>query len=203
MNAMTDVAHVDLPIDDEFSLQILKSCLSILPMISHLNVAPGEVMTVEVRSNYAEFPEKMSFDQATSGCFEVDEVALRSWGRVTRVLQSRDRGDRADLASVVALLRRVIIPACVDLVLTVRNLGSAPQKFVCGVVSHSSIVEWRDDLLRNCSGGRRPLDYARSWWKEDHQRLVDLPKEEARRIEATLARCADGSPRRDLRVALD
>jgi hypothetical protein len=30
-----------------------------------------------------------------------------------------------------------------------------------------------------------------------------LSEEEARRIDVTLARCADGSPRRDLRVALD
>jgi hypothetical protein len=167
---------VNVPIDDEFSLKILKSCRSILPMISHRNVVPGEVMTVDVRSNYAEFPEKMSFDQATSGCFEVDEVALRPWRRPLLVLQSRDRGDRTDLASVDALLRRVIIPACVDLALTVRNLGSAPQRFVCGVVSHISVVEWRERLL--------------------------LSEATARRIEATLARCADGSPRRDLREAL-
>lgn len=92
---------------------------------------------------------------------------------------------------------------CVDLARTVRNVGSVPRKFWCAIASHSSIVDRRENLLRNCSGDRRPLDYARSWWKEDHQRLVDLPEEEARRIEATLARCADGSPRRDLRVAQD
>lgn len=203
MNALTDVAHVDLTIDDEFSLKILKSCLSCLPLCSYVDVAPGEVTTVTIWPSFSEFPEKAGFGQETSDCFEVDEVSLRSWTKVPRVLQSRDRGDRTDLASIGELLCRVVLPCCVDLTLTVRNVGSVPQKFWCAIASRSSIVDRRENLLRNCSGDRRPLDYARSWWKEDHQRLVDLSEEEARRIEATLARCADGSPRRDLRVALD
>jgi hypothetical protein len=202
VNALTDIDHVDLPIDDEFSLKILKSPRSILPISSHCDVAPGEVMTVNVRSNYAEFPEKTCFDQATSRCFEVDEVALRPWRRAPLVLQSRDRGDRTDLASVDELLRRVVVPTCIDLMLTVRNVGSAPQRFVCGIVSRSSVVDRRQDLLLNCSGDRRSLDYARWWWKEDHQHLVNLSEATASKIEAVLARCADGSPRRDLRKAL-
>lgn len=199
MNALTDG---DLPIDDKLSSKILESCLSILSMTSGRDVAPGEVMTVEVRSSNSEFPEKTFFGQVTSGYFEVDEVSLRPRRRVPRVLQSRDRGDRADLASVDELLRRVIVPTCVDLALTVRNVGNSPQRFVCGIKSHSSILELREDLLHNCSPSGRPLDYARWWWREGHQRLVDLSEEAARSIEVALARCADGSPRRDLRVPL-
>lgn len=192
----------DLPISDELLSKILKSSRSILPVTSYRDAQPGEVMTVEVRSNHAEFPETTVFGRETSSCFEVDEVALRPWMRAPRVLQSRDRGDRTDLASVNELLRRVVVPTCVDLVLTVRNVGSAPQRFVCGIVSRSSVVDQREGLLLNCSGDRRPLDYARWWWREDHQHLVDLSEAAARRIEAVLARCADGSPRRDLRVDL-
>ena len=199
MNAPNDV---DLPIGDELLSKILESSRSILPVTSYRDVQPGEVMTVEVRSRHAEFPEKTCFSQATSGCFEVDEVALRPWLRAPRVLQARDRGDRTDLASVDELLCRVVVPTCVDLVFTVRNVGSTPQRFVCGIVSRGSVVDRREDLLFNCSGDRRPLDYARWWWREDHQRLVDLSEAAARKIEAVLTRCADGSSRRDFRVDL-
>lgn len=62
--------------------------------------------------------------------------------------------------------------------------------------AHPSLAPWRlFHMMRE--GEERP-----GWWKEDHQRLVDLSEREAKKIEATLMRCADGSPRRDLRVAL-
>lgn len=194
--------NIDPPIDDELLSKILESSRTILRVTSYRDVEPGEVMPVGIRPIYTQFPEKTCFGQVTSGCFEVDEIALRSGMRVPRILQSRDRGDRTDLASVDELLRRVIVPACIDLSLTVRNVSSAPQKFVCGVVFRNSVVDQRENLLLNCSGDRRPLDYARWWWREDHQRLVDLSEATARRIEGMLARCADGSSRRDLRVGL-
>ncbi len=68
-------------------------------------------------------------------------------------------------------------------------------------MSRNSVVQRRRDLLLNCDRDRRPLGYA-SWWREDHQRLVDLPEEEARRLDADIALCSDGTPRRDLRVAM-
>ena len=171
-----------------------------LPISSGRDVAPGEVITVGVSLNCATFPEMAYFGQITSDCFEVDEVSLvpRGASPVPCVLQSRARGDRTDLESIDELLRRVVVPAVVDLALTVRNVGSVPQGFMLGIASHSSVLELREGLLRNCSGDRPPW-----WWEEDHQHLVDLSEEEAGMIEATLARCADGSPRRDLRVSLD
>jgi hypothetical protein len=39
-----------------------------------------------------------------------------------------------------------------------------------------------------------------SWWDDDHQRLVDLSDTEARQLDAALARCPDGSPRRVIGV---
>jgi hypothetical protein len=215
VNIMTDG---DLPIDDLLP-KILKACLSVLPLCSYRDVAPGEVMNVNVRSSFSEFPEKAAFAQETSGCFEVDEVSLRPRGQV---LQSRDRGDRTDLASIGELLCRVVVPTCVDLTLTVRNTGSVPQKFMCAIVSHSSIVDQREHLLRTLHAQREMNEHPShlslapwrlfhmmregeerpGWWKEDHQRLVDLSEREAKKIEATLMRCADGSPRRDLRVVL-
>jgi hypothetical protein len=199
---MNTLTAIDLPSDDELSSKILESCLSLLPMSSHRDVAPGEVMAVKGWSNCLIFPYKTVFAQETSGNFEIDEISLQPWQQSPRVLQSRDRGDRTDLASVDELLQRVVVPHCVDLALTVRNIRSTPQRFMCGIASHSSVVERRESLLRDCSCDRRPLDYARGWWKEDHQRLVDLSEEAARRIEAVLARCTDGSPRQDLHVAL-
>lgn len=207
---------------DEFPSKILESCRSILPVTSSRDVMPGEVTTVDVRSSYSEFPEKTCFGQATLGRFEVDEVSLRPWRRSSLVLQSRDQGDRTDLASVDELLRRVVIPPCVDLALTVRHVGDAPQRFVCGVVSRSSVVDRRENLLHTLHVQREMNEHPSHpslvpwrlfhmmregeerpwWWREDHQRLVDLSEEEARRIEAALAQCADGSPRRDLRVSL-
>jgi hypothetical protein len=200
MSALTDS---DLPCNDELLSEIMKSCLSLLPMSSGLDIAPGEAMVVEARSNYAQFPDKTYFERAASGCFEIDKVSLRPWKRDPFVLQSRARGDRTDLESIDELLRRVVLPSYVELVLTVRNVSSAPQKFVCGVASHISVVDLRRHLLSICSPDRRPLNFARWWWKEYHQRIVDLSEEETKKIEAALAWCVDGSPRRDLRVALD
>lgn len=190
---MNTLTAVDLPSNDELSPKILESCLSLLPVTSGCDVVPGEVMTVEVRSSYLEFPERAYFGQETCSSFEVDEISLRPWKQAPHVLQSRDRGDRTDLASVDALLQRVIVPACVDLMLTVRNVGNSPQRFMCGIKSYSSVLERRADL-------RRARCHGPEWWREDHQRLVDLSEEEARRIDAALTRRADGSPRRDLHV---
>jgi len=39
-----------------------------------------------------------------------------------------------------------------------------------------------------------------SWWDDDHQRLVDLSEAEAWQLDAALARCPDGSPRRVIGV---
>jgi len=85
---MTALTDVDLPIDDEFPSKILESCRSLLPVTSSRDVAPGEVMIVEVRSSYSEFPERTCFGQTTLGYFEVDEVSLRPWRRSPSVLQS-------------------------------------------------------------------------------------------------------------------
>lgn len=216
---MSALTNGDLSIDDLLLPTILKSCRSILPISSGCDVAPGEVIVIKFRSTYSEFPEKVVFGQETSGCFEVDEVSLRPWGQV---LQSRGRGDRTDLASIGELLCHVVVPTCVDLALTVRNTGSVPQKFICGIASHSSIVDQREHLLRTLHAQRQMNEHPAhpslapwrlfhmmregeerpGWWKEDHQRLVDLSEREAKKIEATLMRCADGSPRRDLRVVL-
>jgi hypothetical protein len=208
-------------VDDELLSNILESCRSLLPMTSDHDVAPGEVITVSIRPSFSEFPEKAGFAQTTSGQFEVDEVALRPWKRAPHVLQSRDRGDRTDLASVSELLRRVVLPPCIDLALTVRNISDAPHRFACAIASHSSVVDQREHLLRTLHAQRQMNEHPAhpslapwrlfhmmregeerpGWWKEDHQRLVDLPETAANKIEAALARCADGSLRRDLRGA--
>lgn len=199
---MSTLTRDDPPIGDELLSKILEASRLILPMSSYRDVQPGEVMTVEGRLHYAKFPEKTVFARDTLACFEVEEVALHPWLRAPRILQARDRGHRTDLASFDELLRRVIVPISVALVLTVRNVSSTPQRFMCGIVYHSSVMDRRQELLLNCSSDRRPLDHAREWWREDHQHLVDLSEVAARRIEAVLARCTDGSPRRDLCVEL-
>ena len=104
-----------------------------------------------------------------------------------------------------------------------RNVGTAPQRFMSVIVSHSSVLEQREHLLRTLHAQRemnespsqpslapwrlfhmmREGEERPGWWREEHQRLVDLSEEAAKRIEASLMRCADGAPRRDLRVALD
>jgi hypothetical protein len=182
----------DLPIGDLLP-KILESCRRVLPISSGRDVAPDEAITVGVSLNCTTFPEEAHFGQITFDCFEVDKVSLipRSESRVPVVLQSRARGDRTDLESVDELLRRIVVPAAVDLALTVRNVSSVPQRFMFGIASHISVLELRKGFLRDGPGE----------WREDYQRLIDLSEEEARRIDVTLARCADGSPRQDLRLA--
>jgi len=175
------------------------SCL--FPLISIADVSPGEVAIVGVRPNCSQFPEKVVFSAETLSCFEVNEFSLRPWGEAARVPWRRRYGSPADASvdELIELICRSILPR-VDLSFCVRNVSDAPHRFAGAILSRSSALERRADLLRNCSSDRRPLPHA-SWWREDHQHIVDLSEEEAREIDARLAQCADGSPRQDLRVS--
>lgn len=171
----------------------------VLPMTSGRDLSPGEVATVTMRSHFSEFPDKVYFSNPS---FEVIEVSLRPWKKTPLVIRTGYGGGRNDLASIGDLLCRVILPANVDLAITVRNVGDSPRPFLCGIGSNASVVDRRNDLLRYRSHTRRPLDFA-SWWSEDHQRIVDLSHEEATEIDAALMKCRDGSPRIDLRLSLN
>lgn len=175
-----------------------KACRSILPVCAHRIIAPGEVLNVSVRSDFTEFPERAIFGQKVSDYFEISEVSFHPWNRAPRVLQSRAVNNRTDVASINELLCRVIVPAFHELTLTVRNISGLSQKFEGVIVSRNSIVEQRERLLRGCTSTQRPRRYARRWWTTAHQRIVDLSEKEAKKIEAALKRCTDGSPRQNL-----
>ncbi len=165
---------------------------------------PGEVAIVEVRSNYSEFLYRVVFIAETLSCFEVNELSLRSWGEAARILWRRRHGLSADASvdELNELISRSILPARADLSFCVRNVSDAPHCLRGAILSCCSALERRADLLRNCSSDRRPLDHASSWWKERHQRIADLSEEEAIQIDAKLSQCADGSPRRNLRIVV-
>jgi hypothetical protein len=185
------IAAAKLSIKEDPSLGLI--CFrSVLPISTGIDVNPGESTTASIRIRLSESPYRFIFADRVANYFEVDQVSLGISGGV---LRSRDRGDLMDLASIEYTLCRIVIPACVDVKIAVRNIDSAPHPFICAILSAHSAVERRADLLRNCSPDRRPLAYA-SWWGEQHQRIVNLSEEEARQIDATLGSCADGTPRR-------
>jgi len=190
--------HAEPAACDRSTPEIPRILRSILPLSSHVDVAPGAVRVVDVRSRWAEFPDVVAIS-ATSACFEVEEVSLRFWDRPCPrvVLYSRVRGDPTHPGLVQELLGRVVVPAHVDLTLVVRNVGNAPRPFVCGVIGHRSAVDYLGELSRDLAWQRRgDLD----WWGDEHERLVNLSEEDAGRIDEALMRRADGSPRRDFRV---
>ncbi len=204
------------------SVPILPSCSSMLPLCSHRDVEPGEAITVSIRSSYSEFPEVVYFGE-TFVYFEVDLISLRHWSLGRIVLQSRDLDDSIDSVSVIEALGRVIIPRSADIEIAVRNVDVASRPFASAIKSHSSVVERRAHLLcalrAQCEMNAHPSDPSLaswrlfhlmregnerpSWWTESDQGLVDLPEEDAVRLDADLARCADGGSRRDLRVAAE
>ena len=175
--------------------EALRCYLSLLPISSGIDVKPSESVPLRFRGSFSYFPLKVFFADPAFRHFEIDQLALN---RAEGVLLSRARGDRIDLATIDEVLCRVVIPSCVDLEIIVRNIDIVPHPFMCGIAAMHSVMDRREDLLRNCLG-RRPGAHA-WWWKPSHQRIVDLPEEEARRIDALFELCADGLPRRDFRT---
>lgn len=152
----------------------------VLPISYLQDIAPGERVTVSVRSNTDEFPDKVYFALGVIDSFEIHEISLLPWKKTPVVLLSRDRDDRVDSASVNEYFRHVVLPAHVDLAFVVRNISDVPRPFVCAIISCSTT----------------------HWWDEMHEHSVKLTEEEARDAEAVLMQCADGSPRRDLRLSV-
>lgn len=161
---------------------------SVMPISSHLAVAPGDVRDVGPSSMYSWFPLRVIFSQESLDEFEVEEVSLRRGMGGPVVLRSRDRG-RIDVEAINRVVERVVVPPGAELVLRVRNVDDAPHSFTGAILCFSSASEQREHLLLN--------SYPRpGWWKPYHQSLVDLSGEGVRRIDAALLRCADGSQRR-------
>jgi hypothetical protein len=254
--------HVDTTMNLRKDLP--KLCRQFRPVSSGTEIGPGETRLLEQwRLGDTVFPDLI----VAAGSFEVDEISLevnRAGRRI--VLSSRDHGDRTDLASVGALLRRVVIPSGSYMRLVARNIGDAPRAFTCGILYYVSVVEererfldaldrhtqtdaWLDEIRELEHGAQRLKDIANricveqtdnaflaefncwdaamkrktaaknlhraeelrlrgrgtvpSWWRDDHQRLIDLSEVVARQFDVALARCVDGSPRRVIGADVD
>jgi hypothetical protein len=121
-----------------------KRCRQIRPVSSGIKIGPGEAVALETGMlSDTMFPDLIAV--AGSFKFEVSLEFHRAGRRI--ILSSRDHGDRADLASVGALLRRIVLPSDSHMRLVARNIGDAPQSFTCGILYYVSVVEERERFL--------------------------------------------------------
>lgn len=141
----------------------------LLPIWAGLErVSPGQVDVRSARidngwsGSDAWFPQRAIFSRETLDSFAIEEVSTRPWKESPRVLLSRERDGRIDVALLDGLLRRVALPTYDDLEIVVRNVDDAPRVFSCAILYYQRAAKMPeeeasriDESLWRCADGTR------------------------------------------------